>query len=322
MRLVDATTATTMSGVTRRITVAASELDGWCRRHLGARVDRTLFTEGHLSWVAGVELVSGRRAVVKVRPPAPQLLASTLMHRRIHEAGFPCPAPLVDLEPLADMVASAEALVEGGALFPASGRDPASFAHALAWLVDTAAGTVEVSSLDPPPPWTAPDHTSSRLWPPPDDSDGDLNRIAGPDWVDEAGEVARAQLAISRSPRFVGHGDWYTSNLRWAGNQLHTVWDWDSAVALPEPVIAGLAAAVYPTTKVGTEATVDETARFLDAYQHATGRPFDDERSRHAWAAGLWNRAFDAKKAHALGRTDLPLDHHEAEERQRRALGM
>ena len=37
-----------------------------------------------------------------------------------------------------------------------------------------------------------------------------------------------------------GHADWESQNLRWAGERPLAVHDWDSAVAQPEAVVAGL----------------------------------------------------------------------------------
>jgi hypothetical protein len=62
----------------------------------------------------------------------------------------------------------------------------------------------------------------------------------------------------------VGHADWESQNLRWDGDRPLAVHDWDSAVAQPEAVVAGLASAVWP-------------------------------------AAGLWVRAFNAKKERLEG---------------------
>ena len=118
---------------------------------------------------------------------------------------------------------------------------------------------------------------------------------------------------------FVGHGDWYTGNLRWTGDSLHAVWDWDSIVALPEAAVAGLAAAVYPANGEGTEATVEESDAFLAAYETARGRTFSEDERRVAWAAGLWNRSFDAKKQFATEGEPRSITESEALERARRA---
>ena len=93
-----------------------------------------------------------------------------------------------------------------------------------------------------------------------------------------------------------------SQNLRWIGRRLHVVDDWDSAVSQAEVAIAGQAAAVWPGTGVpGEVATVAQSEQFLTAYERATGYSWTDRDIQAAWAAGLWTRAFDAKKASLVG---------------------
>jgi hypothetical protein len=265
----------------RRADAQMADLDRWCRNHLGAPVQEVLFRDGYLSSVAGVRLSSGEAVVVKVRPRVPRLRACWAVHCRLFEQGFPCPEPLVGFEPFGEFVATAEAVVTGGALFPDSGRAPGPFAQALAWMVAAASDMGELPSLDPSLPWTAPDFGDKALWPPPDDCDLDLNTVAGLDWIDCAGAAARARLGQPAEHPIVGHGDWYTGNLRWRADRVHVAYDWDSVIATDEATVVGLAAAVYPATGAGTEATIEETEAFLDAYCAARGRPFSrDQRDR------------------------------------------
>ena len=70
----------------------------------------------------------------------------------------------------------------------------------------------------------------------------------------------------------IGHCDWLADNLRWKGDELLVVHDWDSAVADSEAVLVGFAAALYSTVSPDELATVEETDRFLDAYCDARGR--------------------------------------------------
>ena len=307
--------------VGRRLQVEIADVDRWTRTHLGAGIDAVRFCDGYLSTVLGVELTSGAQIVVKIRAGADRLLGCADVHRQLFEQGFPCPEPLVDVEPMVGgLVASAEATVSGGDLYPRSGRSPAPFASALAQLVCLAPRAAEIPSLDPPPPWTGPDFGAAVLWPVPDDRVVDLNIVGGPEWIDEAGQAAKTRLAASGSPHVIGHGDWYTGNLRWRRDDLYAVWDWDSVIATSEPSIAGLAAAVYPANDAGTEATVEESEAFLDPYQNARGA-FSDNELAQAWAAGLWNRSFDAKKQLATEGEPKSLTEAEAIERRRRFTG-
>lgn len=296
-------------------------VDRWCQAHLASRLDEVLFVAGHLSTVLGIRLTSGRQVVVKVRRFADRLGGCAAVHRQLFERGFPCPEPLVALEAMDDVVASAETMVQGGALLPSTGRSPAPFAQALAGLVDLAPAPSEIPALNPSPAWTWPHLNLAPLWPTPDDLDVDLNSIGGPPWLDHAGGMARHRLLKSKMPLVVGHGDWYTGNLRWLGNKLQAVFDWDGAVALPEPAVAGLAAAVYPTSEAGTEATIDESADFLTAYEAARERVFSPVERQIAWAAGLWNRSFDAKKQIATDGEPRSLQKEEALQREGMAGG-
>jgi hypothetical protein len=104
-------------------------------------------------------------------------------------------------------------------------------------------------------------------------------------------------LAELRLPPVVGHADWESQNLRWDGPRPLAVHDWDSAVAQPEAVVAGLASAVWPAAGGPDEAaTVEQSEQFLSAYEEARGRPWTASEGQACWAAGLWVRAFNAKK--------------------------
>ena len=95
----------------------------------------------------------------------------------------------------------------------------------------------------------------------------------------------------------VTHVDWEMQNLRWSGDKLHVAHDWDSVAARPESTSVGLAAAVHTATgEPETEATDDQVEEFIGAYEQARQRSFTTEERELAWAAGLWVRAYNAKK--------------------------
>ncbi|NNN30014.1 hypothetical protein HLK59_06495 [Streptomyces sp. S3(2020)] len=74
-------------------------------------------------------------------------------------------------------------------------------------------------------------------------------------------------------------------------------------------VIIGQAAAMFEGGPTGAGASVERTAAFLEEYQIARGRALSANEVQLCWAAGLWVRAFNAKKFHldnfdALGRDE------------------
>jgi hypothetical protein len=296
--------------------VDPASLAVWCELHLGSPVAGELFRGGHLARVVGTRLADGRQVVVRVRPSAPRLAACAEVQHRLFESGYPCPRLLAGPAPFGEYEATAESYVPGGVMLPDSGRRAEPFAAALAQLVALAPAPEEVRSLAPAPAWAAWNHSEDLLWPWPDDQDTDLNRIGGPGWIDAAAYAARRRLRQRQDQAVIGHSDWYTENLRWNANQLLVAYDWDSLIADGEPVIAGLAAAIYLYPAL---ATVTETADFLAAYAAARGRPFSPRELQCCWAAGVWTRAFDAKKEYAAGQPVISLAEDEARHRLRRA---
>ncbi len=275
------------------VQVSEEALADWCRRHLGSAPDETLFRAGYLSAVVGVRLEDGREVVVKVRPASPRLDACYVVQRHAFEAGFPCPEPLVPNRPLGELVAMAEAYVPGGEQHPESGDTPELYVEPLARLVGITASLSDSLVLDPPLPWAGWAHNEPGLWPAPDDRDANLNEH--PDaWLDGIAARVRARLGRDDGPRSIGHGDWYPSNLRWQGDELVAVHDWDSVVRLSAAGLAGVVASTFCVTDGAT--TMEQMGAFLDAYAVARERAWTPDEREIGWAAALWRIAFDAKK--------------------------
>ncbi|MEV4143721.1 hypothetical protein AB0J40_08635 [Amycolatopsis sp. NPDC049691] len=278
-----------------------------------------LFRSGHLSAVIGLRLANGRDVVVKVRPAAPRVAACVEVQRRLFQAGYPCPEPLTGAAPLGGDIATAEAYVPGGAMLPSADRAAAAFAEAFARLLRLAPSPAETSVLEPAPSWAAWNHAGDGLWPHPEGTDVNLDEVAGAEWIDDAGRRARDRLRIGGSAAVLGHCDWLAGNLRWRGDSLLVVHDWDSVTADSEDVLVGFAAALYSSVDADELATVEDTRRFLAAYGRARGRDLSADELQRAWAAGVWTRAYDAKFQHAAGLPITSLSENEADERLRRA---
>jgi len=299
--------------------VDPGRLAHWCAEHLGSPPADEIFRSGYLSAVIGLRLADDRAVVVKVRPGSPRVAACVEVQRRLFDSGYPCPEPLTGAAPFGDDVATAETYVPGGAVLPSADRAAWAFAEAFARLVKLAPRPAEVPTLDPAPSWTAWDHAEAGLWPRPEESDVDLNEVTGPAWIDNAGRRARDRMQAGVSEAVIGHCDWLAGNLRWSGDHLLVVHDWDSVVADSESVLAGFAAALYSTVSANKPATVEETEHFLAAYGDARGMQFSAAELERSWAAGVWTRAYDAKHQHAVRQRAVSLSEHEARERLRRA---
>jgi hypothetical protein len=299
--------------------VDSARLAQWCAERLSSPPAAELFKSGHLSAVIGLRLADDREVVVKLRPDSPRIAACVEVQRRLFESGYPCPEPLSGPTSFGDGVATAEAYVPGGAMLPSADHAAWAFAAAFARLIRLAPRPAEVSTLDPAPSWAAWNHAKAGLWSRPEDSGIDLNEVAGPEWIDQAGRRARDRLRAGASGAVIGHCDWLAGNLRWSGDELLVVHDWDSTAADSEAVLVGFAAALYSTVSPDELATVGETEQFLAAYCDARGRALSADELQRSWAAGVWTRAYDAKYLHAVGKPIVSLSENEARERLRRA---
>jgi hypothetical protein len=304
---------------TPRPSAGAVALAEWCARWLGAPPEAELFETGNLSAVTGLRLSDGREVVVKMRPSSPRLAGCAVVHRALFEAGFPCPEPLAGLHPLNGFAASAEVLVSDVDEPPQDGLAEVS-AAALAHLVELAPAPGSVPSLTPSPSWVGWDHTGPGLWPRLEGDDADLDAYPEPRWLDRVAAAVRGLLLGHASDPVIGHGDWHPENLRWKGTELIAVHDWDSVICQPEPAIAGFAAVsflgIYSARPL---ASVEDSAAFLDAYQAARGRRWTSQDHAAFWAAGLWQRAVDAKHRSLEGDPEQILTRHEAQARLHRA---
>lgn len=283
-------------------------LAAWCDRQLGAGVEAVIFRAGYFSEVVGVLLGNGSQVVVKIRPAAPRLSPCAQAQAVAFAAGFPVAELLVAPTAYTDgYEASAEVLVQ-----PGGGESTVEASARLLARQVRCAPVLAPDVLAPSPAWVRWDHDEQGLWPEPDDREVDLNstRIG---WLDVAAAAARGALLAHDDALVVGHVDWVPQNVWWGedGAPL-AVHDWDSLAVLPEPAVAGVAAAVYLDN-----ATVDDTALFLESYQAESGR-WTPEQLRAAWAAGLWVRLFDAKKDLLAGR-DSGLGPQEVQRRLSRA---
>jgi Phosphotransferase enzyme family len=297
-----------------------AEISEWCASALGSAPKSQLFETGHLSRVLGYRLKDGRDIVVKVRDWQPRLDACHRVHQHMFKAGFPCPEPLAGPMRLGKFAINAETVVIGSQ-HRTSGDVAAVFAQPLADFVSLAPSADQVGDLSPSPPWVAWDHLGPVLWPAPDDRPGDLNAVDGSPWLDDLAHAVRERMKQYHAPTVVGHGDWYSQNLLWENERFVAALDWDSIVAQPEAAIVGQASIAWPVTGAPAEvATLKQSEDFIAGYLAASCRSFAEHDHEAAWAAGLWQRAFDAKKALLAGEDpDAILSLSEATDRALRA---
>src|SRR5258708_34241907 len=103
------------------------------------------FRYGDLSYVVGVELPSGLRAVVKARPFQPRIAGCLQVQAALARVGFPCPEPLTGATRGHGMTVTAETEAPGGSPLPTE-AGVAPFTGLLARVIGSAAAPAAVPS--------------------------------------------------------------------------------------------------------------------------------------------------------------------------------
>jgi hypothetical protein len=295
-------------------------LPAWCLDQLGSEPVGVLFRVRQVSMVFGLRLAGGRDVVVKARADDGRAPSCVAAQARLAERGFPCARPLTPATVAGSLAVHAEEFRPGGEVLPGDSPEVAVryaevFARLMAELAD-----VTVAPPLPNPPWVRWDHADSGLWP----AIGCLdNRDQGavPAYVADTAARARRRLLAADLPCVLGHADFEAQNLRWHGQQVWAVHDWDSLAWQPEAALAGAASGSFASAGPPALAPIESSETFLAAYQAIRGRLFTAVEQRMAWAASVWMAAYNAREEALHG--DAPVGggalRAQAAERLRRA---
>ena len=269
--------------------------------------------------VFGLRLAGGAEVVVKARADEGRAQSCVAAQAHVAERGFPCPRPLTPVTGVGSLAVHAEEFRPGGEVI--HGNSPAVavrcatvFAHLMGELAD-----VTVAPPLPNPPWVAWDHTGCGVWPAMDVLDSRDQSVV-PEAVIVVADRTGRRIRAGGLPCVLGHADFEAQNLRWHGQQLRAVHDWDSLAWLPEAALVGAASGAFGSDGPPVLAPVDSSEAFLRTYQDVRGRVFSALEREIAWAASLWMAAYNAREF-ALYGDSVPGDtlRVQAAERLRRA---
>ena len=270
-------------------------LPAWCVDQLGDSPVSVLFELRQISAVFGLRLAGGRDVVVKAREDDGRAGSCVAAQARLAERGFPCARPLTPVVGVGALAVHAEEFRPGGEVLHGDSPDvavryAAVFARLMAELAD-----VTVAPPLPNPRWVRWDHTDSGVWPAIDWLD---NRDQGvvPAYVVDTAERARGRLLAAGLPCVLGHADFEAQNLRWHGQQVWAVHDWDSLAWQPEAALAGAASGSFASAGPPTLAPIESSEAFLVAYQDLRGCLFTAVEQEIAWAASVWMAAYNARE--------------------------
>lgn len=284
------------------------ELGSFCSSELGSDLEEEEFVAVGVGTVFGLRLRDGRRVVVKLyrtgTGPA-RVAAAQNVQRHLAERGFPAPLPLSGPVETPAGLMTAETLLDRGA--PEDPHDPEirrGMASALAEMVDLCRPLSGLEELA----WTA--DPGDGLWGTPHDDRFDFDATSvGAEWIDELARQARGRL--DSGPVVVGHTDWRAENMRFEGDRVSAVYDWESVRRAPEPVFVGAAAHYFPSD-FRVEArrqipTLVEALAFVADYEEARGTAFTIEERRAVRAALVDAMAYTARCEHSVAaRAEAP----------------
>jgi hypothetical protein len=295
-------------------------LPAWCVDHLGSEPARVLFQAQQVSKVSGLRLADGRDVVVKARDDDGRAVACVAVQARLARRGFPCARPLTPVTSAGSLAVHAEEFRPGGEMLPGDSPEATvRYAEVFAWLMAELA-SVTVAPPLPNPPWVRWDHAGPGPWPA-DSSLDDRDQGAVPAYVADIARRTRARILAAGLPNVLGFADFEAQNLRWHGQEIWAVHDWDSLAWLPEAALAGAASGSFASSGPPRLAPVENSAAFLAAYQDIRGRGFTAVEQEVAWAAGLWMAAYNAREEALFGNITVGGDalRGQAAERLRRA---
>jgi hypothetical protein len=295
-------------------------LPAWCRDHLDGEPADVLFQVQQVSMVFGLRLPGGTDVVVKARADDGRAVSCVAAQACLAERGFPCARPLTPVTVVGSLAVHAEEFRPGGELSHGDSPDVAAryaevFARLMAELAD-----VTVAPPLPNPPWVRWDHIDAGVWPAIDWLDNRDQSVV-PAYIVDTAERARRRILAAGLPCVLGHADFEAQNLRWHGQQVWAVHDWDSLAWQPEAALAGAASGSFASAGPPTLAPIESSEAFLMAYQDIRGRMFTAVEQEIAWAASLWMATYNAREEALRGDTAVCRDalRAQAAERLRRA---
>lgn len=290
-------------------------VDAFARERLGSGVGGYLRYGSSVGSTHCVELLDGRRVVIKARPtaadaPVPidheDLEQIAVVQRHLAALGYPCPEPLLGPARIAQGLATVEAYLDRG--IHRDAHDPrvrelvAVGLREQIGLLSPLVATVRLEHFEVPRDRLFP-RPHGRLFEP---SEADTG------WVRDLARRARAVAESVPSPIELGHCDFRVEHIRFEGDAIVATYDWDSVARRPELQIVGTNAhghtADWSQEAIRRVPTLEGMLGFIEAYDRARPVPFTraQHRGARAWAA-YWI-AYGAWISIAPGSTDWPED--------------
>lgn len=224
--------------------------------------------------VFGLSLSDGSRVAVKGTPAevtAERLRETHAVQRSLADSGFPAPRPMQGPLRIGPGFVVVDEWLDRGDFRPT--RAPvlrSTMAATYARLIQAATAVAQAEAFPPAlvGRWETPHHPRF-----------DFGRDDGR-WIDEAAEAVRPRVFAPADDLVVGHADWNAQHVRWVGNSISAIYDWD-LVRDSEANLVGYASAVFTATwrlPVPKAPSREDSTAFVRDYESAVGRRLDPTR--------------------------------------------
>lgn len=284
----------------------ARHVYAFCEAELGQQPAEALFFFCSIGVVFGLEMPGGQRIVIKVHKPERPLTFLTQMgnvQRYLVAQGYPCPRPVASPRMLGQGLATIDELVDEGtfrdAHEPVIRKTITTALHELIQLLRH----VEQAGVDPMPfDLRLP---SDVLWSKPHNAIFDFEATReGAEWIDELAWKVKRIIASDEQAPVLSHGDFSANQMRFVGDHLRMVYDWDSLTLRSELVSVGTTASTFTYSEqpgiANIETTHVDAEAFIADYEAARQQPFTPAEQRIIQAATLSGQLYSARCQHAL----------------------
>ena len=145
---------------------------------------------------------------------------------------------------------------------------------------------------------------SNALYPQPHSKLFDFVKTAmGAEWIDDFAQRARQTEAHEGEP-VLGHADWRIEHLRFEGERIVAIYDWDSLALRTETELVGLSAhgfiADWSLEGVRRIPTGDDIRAYIAEYEKARGCRFSKRERQSLLAHCVYFIAYGARCTHSL----------------------
>ena len=266
----------------------AGSIESFCVERFGSGVSACRFARLSMGASFGLRLANGRDIFLKISGlrsetsgnrgfAVEELRAVSRLRQILHDTKYPCPAVILHPAVYRGAIYTVDEFADVGTQKDA--HDPGirrASARGLAELIDRLKPYTALSGLK-----EIDIYKTENIFPAPHNPNTDFSRNAEKaEWIDGIALRSKRLITSINKNIVLGHCDWSMKNMRFIGEKIAMVYDWDSIILQDEYHILATAASTFPMTwdiPVRIVPTQEEARDFVAEYERARGEKFSAE---------------------------------------------